>query len=244
VAALSSVLVACDVAAAIDGELLADGAVQAVAHEGAGGVSAYILDLGDGTVALVDTGPDADAASLLAALEARELAPADVAAILLTHGHGDHIAGVPLFDDARVFASPDEVELIAGREHPERPLPSFGDPEETDIEITDALEDGDVLSLGQRQVRAFAVPGHTDGSVAYLFERVLFLGDAATATSQGTLDNAVWIFSKDTEQNLESLRALTAHLDEADLPVDAIACSHSAALQSGLAPLRELTEAE
>lgn len=239
VAACSSVSTADD-----RGTLGTDDFVQVVVHDPSA-VAAYILDLSDGTVALVDTGVDPEAGPLLAALEARGLGPDDVAHIFVTHGHGDHIAGIPQFPDARVWAFAEEEALIAGEVQPERPFPSFGEPEETGIEVTDTLRDGEPVQVGELTVEPFLIPGHTDGSAAFLVAGVLFLGDAASATSAGSLNGATWIFSKDPEQSLESLRALHEQLAARDGDVvDVIACSHSGALADGLAPLRELVEPE
>jgi glyoxylase-like metal-dependent hydrolase (beta-lactamase superfamily II) len=230
----------CGIASGVDRAVLADGSVEVILHE-PGGVSAYILDLGDGTVALIDSGSEEGAAPLVAALEDRQLGPEDVVAIFLTHGHGDHTSGVSTFPDAQIYALEAELALIAGEVNPTRPLPSFGEPELTGIEVTDILTDGDRIAVGEKEVIVFAVPGHTSGSAAFVFGDTLFLGDAATATSSGTLDNATWIFSENTDENLESLARLVERLDDEAIDVEAIAPSHSAALAGGLGPLRELT---
>src|SRR5262245_9137920 len=67
-----------------------------------GFVSVAVLDLGDGRLALVDAGNDAEGKALRAELERRGKSPDDVAAILLTHGHPDHIAAVRLFSNAEI----------------------------------------------------------------------------------------------------------------------------------------------
>jgi hydroxyacylglutathione hydrolase len=43
------------------------------------------------------------------------------------------------------------------------------------------VADGERLILGNRVFSAIALPGHTPGSTAFLFEDVLFGGDAAMA---------------------------------------------------------------
>ena len=47
-----------------------------------------------GKVALVDSGIDDSGSAVLAELSKRSLTPDSVAAIFLTHGHHDHIAGI------------------------------------------------------------------------------------------------------------------------------------------------------
>jgi glyoxylase-like metal-dependent hydrolase (beta-lactamase superfamily II)/rhodanese-related sulfurtransferase len=55
--------------------------------------------------------------------------------------------------------------------------------------LFDPLRDGDTLAVGAAQVRALAVPGHTNESMAYLLdERALFTGDTLFLTSVGRPD--------------------------------------------------------
>src|SRR5580704_17940696 len=53
-------------------------------------VSVYVLDAGNGKVALIDAGNDKSGKAILAELQRRGLTAAAVAAIFLTHGHPDH----------------------------------------------------------------------------------------------------------------------------------------------------------
>ncbi|MFZ9887732.1 MAG: MBL fold metallo-hydrolase [Myxococcota bacterium] len=219
-----------------EGETLAAGQVVSVVHSPAS-VNAFIIDLGDGTAALIDSGVEPEAGPLLGALETLGLAVADIAAVFFTHGHEDHVAGALAFPDARRFALGAESELIAGRQNPERPFPSFGDPEETGVEVTDVLEDGAVVPLGNTSVEVFAVPGHTEGSAAYLVHGVLFLGDTASRKDESTMEGATWIFSRDPDESAASLASLAARLEPRATDVTTLAFGHSPALEEGLTPL-------
>jgi glyoxylase-like metal-dependent hydrolase (beta-lactamase superfamily II) len=65
------------------------------------------------------------------------------------------------------------------------------------------------LVFGPDTVRAFAMPGHTAGSVAWLVGDVLMLGDAAShAPGRGRLRAARRGFSDDAAQARASLRRL------------------------------------
>ena len=74
------------------------------------------------------------------------------------------------------------------------------------------LKDGDTLMLGPHTVHVYAVPGHTQGSAAYLVDDVLFMGDAADTKSDGTVIGSPWIFSDSQPQDRASLVALDARL--------------------------------
>jgi glyoxylase-like metal-dependent hydrolase (beta-lactamase superfamily II) len=48
------------------------------------------------------------------------------------------------------------------------------------------VEDGDVLPLGEIEIRAIAVPGHTPADVAYLIGDAVFVGDSLFMPDYGT----------------------------------------------------------
>ncbi len=114
----------------------------------------------------------------------------------LTHGAVDHLGGASLFD--RVYLSPADRKILPPDNDVDHRLmmlysyanhlPAFVDLFRdswlpiADISYTD-VQDGDVFDLGGIQVEALALPGHTEGSMAYLLrkEHVVFVGDAVNA---------------------------------------------------------------
>jgi len=201
-------------------------------------VSAFIVDLDERSVALVDAGNDRQAKPILAALSRRGLGPDAVKAILLTHGDRDHTVGVLAFPQAEVMALAPDVALAEGRAA-RGIFRWFHTPKPNGIKVTRALRDGETITLGDLPVRVFAVPGHTVGSAAFLARSVLFMGDSAEATKEGRLAPGKRLFADDPAQNRASLRALAARLQPAAADVKAIACAHSGVLTRGLAPLAE-----
>jgi glyoxylase-like metal-dependent hydrolase (beta-lactamase superfamily II) len=185
-----------------------------------GFVNIFILDAGPGKVALVDAGNDKAGEALLAALSKRGLTPASVAAIFLTHGHGDHTAACKLFPNAEVYAMAEDVALV-------------GDA----AKVTHPLKDGDVSTVGDLRVEAFATPGHTPGSAVYLADGVLFFGDSAGASKAGEIMKAVRLFSKDSSQNVASLKALANRLTPRSGEIKAMAFGHTGSV-AGLGPLQ------
>jgi len=193
----------------VDGQRLAPG-VQTVQDRF---VNIFLLDTGPGTVALIDAGLDDSGKAILAALTQRGLSRDAVKAIFLTHGHGDHTAGCKLFPGADVYALAEEVSLVGEA-----------------AKVTHPLKDGDLTTVGELSVETFAVPGHTPGSAVFLARGVLFFGDSAGASKEGTLLKAVWLFSKDTNQNVASLRALAARLSPRASQIKVLAFGHTGPL--------------
>jgi glyoxylase-like metal-dependent hydrolase (beta-lactamase superfamily II) len=200
-------------------------------------VSVAFVPMGTGGVALIDAGNDKSGKAILAELARRQLGRDAVKAILLTHGHPDHTAAILLFPGAQVMALGPEVALVEGRAGARGPLTRFMSVSPTGVKVSRALQDDGTVMLDQAPVRVFAVPGHTAGSAAYLVNGVLFLGDAAGATSAGTIKPATWIFSDNQPQDRTSLVHLDQRLIQEGSAVTAIAFAHCGVLVKGLAPL-------
>ena len=207
-----------------------------------GFVTVGVVPTGDNAVALVDAGNDKSGKAILNDLALRNLGPEAVKAILLTHGHADHTAGVRLFPNAEIMVLAEDIALTEGREGGRGPLQRLMPVRPTGITVTRALKDGETLQLGGAIVRVYAVPGHTAGSAAFLVGDVLFLGDSADASKDEKLTGAPWLFSESQSQNRESLNRLARRLLDDGTKVKATVFSHSGALVKGLAPLTAFSQ--
>ena len=99
-------------------------------------------------------------------------------AILLTHGHFDHVGGVRQLAEAtgcRVYLCPEEIS---------QPEHMTAGP----LYYTHTYGEGDVLSLAGMQIRVMHTPGHTPGSVCLVWEDAIFSGDTLFAGSCGRTD--------------------------------------------------------
>lgn len=190
-----------------------------------GYVSAYIVDVGQGQVALVDCGNSVENNPVVAALAARGLGPEAVQAVLLTHGHPDHAAGCVNFPKARIYAHQAEVAIVEGREGTHGPIPALMGAKDIGVRVTSAVEDGGSVTVGDVEFRAFLVPGHTVGSTAWLARKTLFFGDAANSDAAGALTEAAWPFSDDVARSTASVTTLAGRLHEGE--VEHLAFGHS-----------------
>ena len=99
-------------------------------------------------------------------------------AILLTHGHFDHVGAVKDLaadTDCRVFLCAEDTMLP--------PMLTNGS-----LYYTDTYADGTILNLAGLCVRVIHTPGHTPGGVCLLVEDHLFCGDTLFAGSCGRTD--------------------------------------------------------
>lgn len=203
----------------------------------AGFASAYVLDAGNGQFVLVDAGSDSKGTALVQDLQTHHAGPENVIAVLLTHSHQDHTAALSLFPKATVYAMKREVPLAAGQEDYDGPMfKVMGERNATPFHVGHPVDDGESFVVGNLQVTAYAVPGHTEGSAAYLVNGVLFVGDAIQFKSNGEVTGPSVIFSTDRAQGEASLKHLAQQLQPHAIEVKVIASGHTGTV-AGIAPL-------
>jgi glyoxylase-like metal-dependent hydrolase (beta-lactamase superfamily II) len=215
-----------------DHQQLSGGAVQVKD----GMVSVGIIPSGDGQMILVDCGNDRHAKAILDALKQMGLGREAVKTILLTHAHPDHIAGCAIFPHAEVFAMAAEQSLLEGRTAASSPIGFLMGKKNSGIHVTRYLQDGDTFQRGNVLVTAYLIPGHTDGSAAYLAAGTLYLGDSADSAKDGSLLPAKRFLSNDIEQNHASLKRLAEKLKPQASQIEFMEFAHSGPLR-GIAPL-------
>lgn len=92
--------------------------------------------------------------------------------ILVTHKHPDHIDGVP--EIRRAFPS---ARVAVHR----LDAPALGALSRDAVSVSD----GDSLAFGDGEIRVVHTPGHTDGSICFIYRGSIFTGDTLFAGSVG-----------------------------------------------------------
>ena len=107
-------------------------------------------------------------------------------ALLLTHGHFDHVGGCGKFfaEKVPIFCGEGEKEYLFSRQN--RSI--FGGVPIPDFEIYKTLNDGEKITLGGINFEVISTPGHTVGGVCYLAGDCLFSGDTLFNGSIGRSD--------------------------------------------------------
>jgi len=149
-----------------------------------GGAYLYAVRLED-QVVLIDAGPDPEGRPLALLINAARAETASLAGVWLTNARPDHRGGVaaPAVRERKLFVGAADGAVVRGESpgggwSPRALSWLWSSAPRADAQ---ALNDGDTWVLGPashaHEVRAWATPGPTPGSISYLVDDVLFVGD-------------------------------------------------------------------
>jgi glyoxylase-like metal-dependent hydrolase (beta-lactamase superfamily II) len=131
-------------------------------------VNAYILKCkATGKGAVVDAG--GEGARIVSLVRDMQV---EVTHILLTHGHGDHIGALEEVHSVlggEVYCSRADAGMLGAAKSL----------------LSEEIEEGWSNRVGELQVQAVALPGHTPGGIGFVTEGAVFSGDALFAGSLG-----------------------------------------------------------
>jgi glyoxylase-like metal-dependent hydrolase (beta-lactamase superfamily II) len=108
----------------------------------------YLIKLKEKNI-LIDTGSPENAPLLLEDLKELKLTPKDIHLVILTHNHWDHLGGLTLFSNSKIYGS----EKDFGK--------NLLDPKKLKI----------------KELKIIETPGHSKGGICILYKDILFSGD-------------------------------------------------------------------
>lgn len=135
-----------------------------------------------------------------------------VKAIVITHGHIDHISGAQklrVLTGAPVYMNPSDQELVDALD---KYAAWLGVPTPEAVVVDIAAKDGDTLKLSARHLHILHTPGHTQGSLCLYIpaEHKLLAGDTLFRGSVGRTD----LPGGNTRQLLSSIKSKLLVLPE------------------------------
>lgn len=111
-----------------------------------------------------------------------------LSAVLLTHGHFDHIDAIDELSEktgAPIYIHQNDYEMLYD---PTLNASSFFGLSIIKKSAAGKLNDNDVLTFGNMQIKVLLTPGHTKGSVCYTIGNNIFTGDTLFLNGYGRTD--------------------------------------------------------
>jgi N-acyl homoserine lactone hydrolase len=128
-----------------------------------------------------DTGHAGRRRALRQALARHDLSPTDIDAVLLSHGHWDHIQNLDVFARSQVYAHPDEISYLQAPAPDDPATPAWTGAVLAGHQVQ-PVQHGDELAAG---VAVIGLPGHTAGSIGLTVAtdagRAVLTGDAVSS---------------------------------------------------------------
>jgi metallo-beta-lactamase class B len=176
------------------------------------GTVVYAITTSEGIV-LIDSGyADQLESVLLPGMRKLGLDPANVKYVLLGHGHGDHFGGTAYFQQrgARVVSSAPDWTLMETPPAPPRgggaPAAPGPMPPKRDI----VAVEGQPITVGDTKITPVLIPGHTPGSLGYIFP----VKDGRTTHIAGLFGGTILIPGRIADDALQQYIRSVEHFGE------------------------------
>jgi len=112
-----------------------------------------------------------------------------IKALLITHGHYDHIMGAAELKErtgAKIYMHESDIEKI---DDGSKNFSPYGNNLVRHFDVDVRVKDGDILDLCGARVEVMHTPGHSEGEACYIMDDVIFCGDVLFRESYGRYDN-------------------------------------------------------
>ncbi len=175
-------------------------------------------------ICLIDSGVAGSERMILDYVRKTGRTPEEIALLVLTHAHPDHIGAAAAIKNATcctVATHRDDKAWIedTALQFKERPIPNFDELVGGPVDVDRILDEGDLVEVGDDlRLEVFHTPGHSKGSISLLLHEdgALFSGDAIPHTGDLPIyDDVVASVRSITKlKNIEGVKYLLSSWNE------------------------------
>ena len=195
----------------------------------------YLIDGGNGHLALIDSGVGADTQAILRNVQADGFDPKNIETVFLTHAHTDHIGGARDLRDllnCKIGISEEEAPLVENADEESLGLRVAKEagyyPKDFNVfpcPIDVRIHDDEEFMIGDLKLKAILARGHTRAGMMFLLEgkekRYLFAGDHISYGGLISLQNY-----ENSGSTIDGYRESGKKLASLSLKIDAFLPSH------------------
>jgi hydroxyacylglutathione hydrolase len=205
-------------------QLIAEDCYQLDQQKGSHG----FVVVGAGRAAVIDPGLSSGYDGVVAELRAGETITGPITDIVLTHYDADHAQVAQRLQQslgATVWIGAADAEVLRGRVRPKtlfRKMLQRIAPVHLPVEARELLGSGEIFA----DLTYFPTPGHTPGHYAYQWRGVLFTGDAAKVSADGSVGDFYAVTINDRPVAARTVQLLAQHIRTGG--VDWVCSGHNA----------------
>jgi metallo-beta-lactamase class B len=177
------------------------------------GTVAYVIKTSDGLMMIDSLGANQVDTLLLPGFQKLGLDPKTIKTVIIAHGHADHFGGSFYLQEhfnAHIYVSETDWNLISNPPPPPAGFKAPPGPPVTPPRKDMLITEGQPIVLGDEKVMPYAIPGHTPGSMGFIFP----IKDGGKTHMAALFGGTILLVGRIPDEGLQQYLKSIAHFKE------------------------------